>query len=686
MQFPAPPPVESKTTPTFFFTSGVYALSSWHIPYLSTTLSFRDAAEFLHVASELPGSESINWKLSELYQRDIDWPRVERQIVPYLNSEDRPQFFNAITVALMPYDREKGDLLDFFEDGSSWTPPPTLNQDFANEMEIGPIRAGFIGEWDSIADPGARVGGLCWNPDEVFAVALDGQHRLASLKSLRGAHNTSTPKKHEVSRVPVIMLVFDERLGYRPPEKKPVVEVLRTVFIDLNKHARTVSRARQILLDDRDPFSICVRRLVGEEIRDGLSELEEPQPRLPLSLVDWHTEKAKFDEGPYLTTVLGLDWIVSQLLDCKPIPDKTAYSAIEKELKKLEKNLKVDLSKAKDRLEELETLMSPFTYHDEELAQIEKAFATQWTAPVNHLLTKFAPYAELIALRSKLSTFSTEYLSWYRTFEAKRQDKFEGRATTDYNRLLGRLSHREPPLSEKTLLGRLDQMEELKRDSLGFNVAFQRAVIGAYLEFVKIQDDDVIPYDEEQPDYPDMYPDEDGSGEDEDATAETVGASTNVRMTRAKQFTAILNRILDSFEGFVDIGGRFERENDDQEMEPDWFWLGSLRKAGGAIDFTQGASGRARELIFMCAAMVYFDDETEPDVESDFDHFWAEVSSGQSEHPLCKRVFKSLRRFADKDTSTGGRILDAKEREFDVDQSRDEAYYRLRWLWERMGL
>lgn len=685
MFIPTPPKAETKSTPTFYFTSGVYALSQWQIPYLSTTLNFREAADYLHVASELPGSESINWKLSELYQRDIDWPRVERQIVPYLNSAERPQFFNAITVALMPYDRKKKELLDYFSDDHDWS-SPKLELELPHQMSIGPITAGFSGPWDSISESSARVGGVCWNPDEIFAVALDGQHRLASLKSLRAEHPTSTPEKHELSRVPVIMLIFDERLGYRPPEKKPVVEVLRTIFIDLNKHAKTVSRARQILLDDRDPFSICVRRLVGEEIRAGLTELEAESPRLPLSLVDWHSEKAKFDEGPYLTTVLGLDWIVSQLLSCKPIPDKTAYNAIRAELKNLEKNLQIDLSAAKGRIEELEAMMSPFTYHDQELELIQDAFTAQWAAPVTHLLTEFVPYQDLLSLRKKLGTFSTEYLSWFRAHEAKRQDKYDGKATTEYKRLLGRLSVREPPLSEKTLLSQLRQIEELKDESLAFNVAFQRAMVGAYLEFVKIQDDDVVPFDDTSNEFPDLNPSDEEEGDDEETQTDTVHAETSVRLARAQQFVSILNRIVGAFDGFVEIGGQFERENDDEKLVPDWFWLGSLRKAEGAIDFTQGASSRAKELIFMCAAMVHFDDETEPNQKSDFEVFWQEMSTGDSEHTLCKRVFKALRRFADKDTSTGGRILQSKELDFDADQSRDEAYYRLLWLWETMGL
>ena len=72
-------------TPHFDFLYGRYHLSSWLIPYFSTTMSLRDAATSLRLA-DFPGSDDITWRLDELYQREVDWPRVERQIVPYLRA------------------------------------------------------------------------------------------------------------------------------------------------------------------------------------------------------------------------------------------------------------------------------------------------------------------------------------------------------------------------------------------------------------------------------------------------------------------------------------------------------------------------------------------------------------------------------------------------------------------------
>ena len=89
-------------TDSFDFIYGRFQLSGgWTIPYLSTVMTFRQASESLDLVTEFPGWESIQWRLEELFQRDIDWPRVERQIVPYLTNSNQPRFFNSLTVG--PY-------------------------------------------------------------------------------------------------------------------------------------------------------------------------------------------------------------------------------------------------------------------------------------------------------------------------------------------------------------------------------------------------------------------------------------------------------------------------------------------------------------------------------------------------------------------------------------------------------
>lgn len=110
----------SRSTPPFDFIYGRYHLSKWRIPYFATTMTFRDAEDSLRLISEFPGLERRPMNLDELYQRDLDWPRVERQIVPYLSNVEQPQFFNSLTVALLPI---MGNELRSDFKGNDWTPP-----------------------------------------------------------------------------------------------------------------------------------------------------------------------------------------------------------------------------------------------------------------------------------------------------------------------------------------------------------------------------------------------------------------------------------------------------------------------------------------------------------------------------------------------------------------------------------
>lgn len=112
-------------TQEFDFLYGSFELSKVHIPYFATTLTLQDAASDLKLASDILSSEDINWSLTELFQRDIDWSRVHKKIVPYLQTSDTPQFFNSITIALLPYDPKQSRILDRFEDKAQWTPLPS---------------------------------------------------------------------------------------------------------------------------------------------------------------------------------------------------------------------------------------------------------------------------------------------------------------------------------------------------------------------------------------------------------------------------------------------------------------------------------------------------------------------------------------------------------------------------------
>lgn len=686
---------ETPATHHFNFLYGAYRLSQWHIPYFASTLSIPEAANDLQLTSEIPGAEEINWEIDELYQRDIDWPRVERQIVPYLDRENTPQFFNSLTIALVPFDPRGQEVLSSFRADHDWNPPGLTDPGrFEVTTNVGPLSLGFWEEWESFSDPKFQSGVLRWNTDEVVGVAIDGQHRLAALKAINKRGDASLRD----TRVPVIFILFDERVGFAGPEPRSVIQLLRNLFIDLNKHAQTVTRARQILLDDRDPHARCVRKLVGRQLDKHTDELNLSPPRLPLSLVDWHREQARFDDGPYIGTVLGMDWVVSRVLDSSPVADFTNYGGVKRQLRQLQRQLGVDLSDAWTRVENLDSVrLTPFGYSDDELGAIEQNFAYIWATPICKLLTNFAPYAQFLNMRLNDYSLSLEFQHWFRLYERMQNDPYSGKATDEYNQFIGRMRQRQDsPRDENYFLDKLENHNEFKNGKLAFNVVFQRALVEGYIEYAKIDDTAITELEEQQgnsTDLTDLDVDFDLDEVDEeyeeltsydveDSTADSeVEQRSDRAKRRAEEYTNSLNRLVHAWPEVLSVDATYASS----EEESGFFWLGTLRKPEGGIDFTQGASKRAKDLLFMAAAACLYSDTIESDDVLDFEEFWSMTLEG-SGPAVINKFGRSVNRFSNGAKTAGGRIVRARDDEYGYDQSLEEAYWRARWLWEVLEL
>lgn len=680
------PYLEVPSSGQFDFIYGCYDLSQWRIPYFNTLMSLRQAASSLSLVNDFPGSESLAWKIDELYQRDIDWTRVERQIVPYLHSQAHPQFFNSLTVALLPI--LENQLVTSFDENHKWN-PPQLRGDFEYLKKRGPFQLGYWQKWEKLEDPGAKLGQLSWNTTQVFSVAIDGQHRLAAIKEY-----AETKSKEEIldrTKIPVILIVLDPELGYKAPVGKSMVDVLRGMFIDLNKHAVPVSRSRLILLDDKDPHSFCVRALVGRQVADGKKDLEEMPPRLPLSLVDWHSDSAKFDEGPYIATILGLDWIVTAVIGSAPIRDYTDYRGIQKQIKALMGALGIDLSETLQRVKELEELkLQPFQYTggDEsegsgngELGKIENAFAKVWASPLIHLFTNLKPYENLVNTRHDMDTLSVEFVNWYYLYKRKEDEKYKGRASEEYENFMRRLTTRTfKPIGENKLIEKLEEIETAKGKSLAFKVVFQRALLQAFLEFSKIDEtlfSSIENEDEEGDTFEEIADEETENIELSDIKTESRAQKVLKQM---QVFVEGLNSLIEKNPDYLDPELRFS----DGEGEHT-FWLGSFVDPHGTIDFTLSASRRAKELIFWVPALSLCFRSFSDSMKSGFNEFWEKLLENELDEQIHKMMRRSAERFY-KESGAGARILNSKEEDYNEENARKELERRLIWIWNKLKL
>jgi hypothetical protein len=316
---------------------GSFNLSQTPIPYYQTVFTLEEMSKELELVENLPSDLRSKWRLEELFQREIDWERVDEEIVKgYLRRPEKLKFFNSLTVALLPLDAKRM-LAKSYGD----TPQePELKESLRRR----PWEVINVGGVQIITNTDTPHGYIRWDPKRIFPATIDGQHRLAALRKHYIEGNLPTSALE--TRVSVLFLVLDARVGfdiermYLTGDDNPILTVVREVFIDLNKHAEEVERARRILLDDHEIESRCLREMLATRVG------EQEEGKLPLGVVHWqHNVTAKFNigkrTGPFVTTVELLYSILTDLFDLKRPKDPIDEPAVRKFVSSIEDALNV---------------------------------------------------------------------------------------------------------------------------------------------------------------------------------------------------------------------------------------------------------------------------------------------------------------------------------------------------------
>ena len=401
-------PVPPHYTQYFRSLRGSFHLSNTSIPYFQTVVSLEDAATELKLVENLPSDLRSKWKLEELFQREIDWERVKRDIVDgYLRRPEKLKFFNSLTVALLPID-DKKMLANEYGD----TPRVP---DLKESLKKAPWQVNNVGGVQLITTDKSPNGYIRWDPKRIFPATIDGQHRLASLQTL--FHDGNLTQAALETKLSVIFLVLDPRAGFDiskmnlAKEENPVLTVVREVFIDLNKHAQEVNRSRRILLDDQEIECRCLRQLIAQRIGEADSE------RLPLGIVHWqHNVTAKFNvndqTGPFVTTVELLYSIICDLLDLRRPKDPLDDKLVRRFVESIEGALHVStiIAEKPAKYPDVKPLMSyvekmhlaegfevPFAnLTSPYLRACDEGFNTYWRPLIVGVLTQFKPYQKFI--------------------------------------------------------------------------------------------------------------------------------------------------------------------------------------------------------------------------------------------------------------------------------------------------
>jgi hypothetical protein len=266
--------------------------------------------------------ETKDLGFDDLMQRDIDDGRVSNSLIPYLlQSGEAVKFFPPIVAVVVPVGPDK-ELLDSY---------PTITEEviavagepYKQVIQRSGARGQEAFEFEQVEFNGARLefdnARLRINTNRCKIVIVDGQHRamalLALYRNIKGWPDHTAAIKHYYQRwtkdmlknfdlkeisLPIAICTFPTLFEGNSPYK--VTQACRSIFLALNKNARPVSRARNILLDDKD--------LLSHFEREILEEVKSFKIDAPIRLRLWNFELDAEKNGTILTTAVAFSGVM----------------------------------------------------------------------------------------------------------------------------------------------------------------------------------------------------------------------------------------------------------------------------------------------------------------------------------------------------------------------------------------
>lgn len=467
---------------------GQYTLSEGiELPYFSCIMSIERAIDELKIAEQVPASLDTKWSLEELFQREIDENRIKQDIIKgYLLDSNKLNFFNAITIVLMPKSEDE-KIQDRFENAEDNSSPPIpwdgtdredsqWKSDKANKADFGGVQFISIGQQ-------AR---LRWDENRVLAATVDGQHRLWALRTFKeddDFRRGTLSLREKKTQIPVIFILLHHDAGFINQQDRTdnsIRKISRELFTDLNKNAKTVDRARELILDDKSINARCVRTLLTS------TTPQDDTNCLPLSLVRWQDNNNRFDESYYLNSLVHLDLVVKDLLSLKEPSDPMDAKKVKKFIDDINKALGTNDKEVEydgttltqfyernccdeDGEPEIPFARLPEYY----LASSVEGFEQNFKPWLIKILTDFKPYKELL-----------EY--------ARKNDLIEGtfgqyQAQTKKHKGIIKIKEtaKDHAWYEREIDKPQKAIEKIKKDQWAFKAIFQKGIVnlGKIVEF-----------------------------------------------------------------------------------------------------------------------------------------------------------------------------------------------------------
>ena len=236
------------------------------------------------IAKELP--EWPDMTAEEKMQRECDIKRIVEEIVPYV-TEVPDSFFSSLIV----------DIYSGFKE-ISFEPLSKVVGDLPSAYAVPMADMGFI-----------------TLPGRERLIALDGQHRLLSLKiAIRGIMGVpgGTKSFAAMDKLQPHPELANEELSIILVEYTDTAKI-RKIFNKINKYAKQTSRSDNIITSDDDTFAVIVRRL-----------FQKGGPLAPINgieLVNWKSNTLS-QRSKNLTTLSALYTIAETVLRDRKLSSK----------------------------------------------------------------------------------------------------------------------------------------------------------------------------------------------------------------------------------------------------------------------------------------------------------------------------------------------------------------------------
>lgn len=234
---------------------------SYELNYLMTTLDIKSIND-LSSASSVLKLEDTNFE--ELIQRDIDYKRIDEQIVKHYleKGKDKVIFFPPLLVSPMvvkdgkPLDKFQKKIIKTEGDELSISWDDILQVSFPINKEAGetyPYKIKNENENEIAIYNYATT--LKYNSDSVKLVVIDGQHRFMALKRIWDDED----KKEILSNIKIPICIFFTPNAVAGNNTESLTRSMRQLFVVINSTAKQVSGHFITLLNDDSLASYAIR-------------------------------------------------------------------------------------------------------------------------------------------------------------------------------------------------------------------------------------------------------------------------------------------------------------------------------------------------------------------------------------------------------------------------------------------